>query len=317
MYQNDKKVYDKQEIADMFNDFYINVGPKLAGDINTSNVQLQYDTHLKDINISQSMFMNPCTQDEVCRIINGFKNKTSQDVNGISMKLIKEIKDYIIKPLIYICNLSLMSGEFPNKMKIAKVLPLFKANDVHNVTNYRPVSILPQLSKVLEKLYEKRLREFIARNNLLFDSQYGFRSKMSTSLALNELVDTILNALDNDKFCIGVFIDLKKAFDTVDHTLLIKKLKYYGVRGICSKFLDSYLRDRKQYVTYSNHVSSEQTIKCGVPQGSILGPLLFILYINDMYRISEILRFIIFADTNIFCLGDDPIDLINTVNSEL
>ena len=114
------------------------------------------------------------------------------------------------------------------------------------------------------------------------------------------------------------FIDLKKAFDTVDHTLLIEKFKYYGVRGVCSKFLDSYLSNRKQYVNYNGHASGEQIIKCGVPQGSILGPLMFILYINDMYKVSELLRFIIFADdTNIFCLGDDPVALVNTVNNEL
>ena len=318
MNRNNKKVYDKQTIANMFNDFYINVGPKLASGIDTKHVQLQYDTYLKDIDIEKSMFILPCTEEEVSQIINNFKNKTSQDVNGISMKLVKELKEYLIEPLTHICNKSLLSGVFPNKMKTAKVLPLFKSNDEHNVSNYRPVSILPQFSKVLEKLYEKRLRAFIDKNNLLFSGQYGFRTNRSTSLALNELIDTIVTALGENKFCIGVFIDLKKAFDTVDHTLLIQKFKYYGVRGICSKFLDSYLSNRKQYVNYGSHVSEEQIIKCGVPQGSILGPLLFIMYINDMYKVSEILRFIIFADdTNLFCLGDDLSVLVNTVNIEL
>ena len=203
-------------------------------------------------------------------------------------------------------------------MKIAKVLPLYKANDEHEVSNYRPVSILTQFSKILEKLFEKRLRNFIDKNNLLFDGQYGFRVNRSTGLALTELVDTILNALDNNKYCIGVFIDLKKAFDTVDHTLLVKKFKYYGVRGITSKFLESYLCNRKQYVNYGDYNSAEQTIKCGVPQGSILGPLLFILYINDMCQVSNLLRFIIFADdTNIFCIDRDPKVLIDKLNNEL
>ena len=218
----------------------------------------------------------------------------------------------------YICNLSLKSGVFPDKMKIAKVLPLYKSNDKHNVSNYRPVSILPQFSKILEKIFEKRLREFIDKNDLLFDGQYGFRTNRSTGLAINEMVDTLIQAVDDNKFCIGVFIDLKKAFDTVDHSLLIKKLRYYGVRGITSKFLDSYLNNRKQFVSYNNANSSEQTIKCGVPQGSILGPLLFILYINDMYKISRLLHFIIFADdTNIFHIGNNATNLIHVVNTEL
>ena len=127
-----------------------------------------------------------------------------------------------------------------------------------------------------------------------------------------------MHALDNNKYCVGVFIDLKKAFDTVDHTLLIENFKYYGVRGVTSKFIESYLYNRKQFVNNNNCDSEEQVIKCGVPQGSILGPLLFILYINDMCKVSELLRFIIFADdTNIFCIDNDHKSLINKLNSEL
>ena len=132
------------------------------------------------------------------------------------------------------------------------------------------------------------------------------------------MVDTIVKAIDNNKFCTGVFIDLKKAFDTVDHSLLIKKFKYYGVRGISSKFLDSYLNNRKQFVSYQDVNSTEQLIKCGVPQGSILGPLLFILYINDMCKVSKLLQFIVFADdTNIFYLDNDPFKMVKVINEEL
>ena len=186
-------------------------------------------------------------------------------------------------------------------MKTAHVLPLFESGDEFTVSKYIPVSILPQFSKILEKLFEKRLRNFIANHDVLFSGQYGFRKNRSTNTALIEVIDKITNAIDNSKFCIGVFIDLKKAFDTVDHSLLLKKLRYYGVRGISSIFLESYLNNRKQYVNYKNVNSNEAVIKCGVPQGSILGTLLFILCINDMYKISSILEFIIFADeTNIF-----------------
>ena len=225
MYKNHAKVHDKQDIANMFNEFYINVGPKLASEIDLNGVDIQFDTYLKDLDVKTSMFLSPSNEDEISKIINDFKSKSSQDVNGISMALVKKVKDFITKPLNIICNLSLSKGVFPDKMKIAKVLPLYKAGDEHEVSNYRPVSILTQFSKVLEKLFEKRLRKYIDNNKLLFDGQYGFRVNRSTGLALTEVVNTILNAIDNKKHCIGVFIDLKKAFDTVDHTLLIKKIQ--------------------------------------------------------------------------------------------
>ena len=174
------------------------MGPNLANTIDVSNKDFEYDTYLKDVNVSQSMFIKPTTENEILQIIDSFKNKSSEDIDGISMKLIKRVKRYVVAPLNYICNLSLKSGVFPDKMKIAKVLPLYKSNDKHNVSNYRPVSILPQFSKILEKIFEKRLRKFIDKNDLLFDGQYGFRTNRSTGLAINEMVDTIIQAVDDN-----------------------------------------------------------------------------------------------------------------------
>ena len=132
------------------------------------------------------------------------------------------------------------------------------------------------------------------------------------------MVDLIVNAIDSNKYSIGVFIDLKKAFDTVNHRLLIEKFKFYGIRGIASQFIQSYLNNRNQFVQYKEHKSSGNRILCGVPQGSILGPLLFLLYINDMHKVSKLLHFIIFADdTNIFYLNNDPDILVKVVNEEL
>ena len=247
-----------------------------------------------------------------------WKNKKSTGFDNIDMTIVKHVISHIVKPLSYICNMSLTSGIFPNNMKIAKVIPLYKANGKNEFTNYRPVSLLPQLSKILEKLFGIRLDSFINRYNLLSSNQYGFRTNMSTSLALMELTEEITTALDDKKVTAGVFIDLKKAFDTINHNLLLKKLAHYGVRGVANKWLASYLSNRKQYVSIDECNSDLLNVLCGVPQGSILGPKLFILYVNDMCNISKILKFVLFADdTNIFCSGHDAMQLSRDLSNEL
>lgn len=203
-------------------------------------------------------------------------------------------------------------------MKTAKVIPLFKNGDKHEFTSYRPVSMLSQFSKVLEKLYAQRLDSFIEKNNLLSESQYGFRNNRSTALALMKITEEITTAVDNYQHTIGVFIDLKKAFDTIDHSILISKLNKYGVRGIVLDGLISYLHNRQQYVQLEGYKSECLKLECGVSQGSILGQKLFILYINDICEVSKIMQFVLFADdTNLFCSGDDLISLAETITNEM
>ena len=163
-------------------------------------------------------------------------------------------------------------------MKIAKVLPLYKNGEKHLFTNYRPVSLLSQFSKILEKLFAFRLDKFIDKYQILNDSQYGFRCKNSTSLALLELIEELTNTIDNKESTIGVFIDLKKAFDTIDHSLLLQKIENYGIRGKALTWVKSYLNNRQQYVYFNDTKSDILNISCGIPQGSILGPKFFILY---------------------------------------
>ena len=247
-----------------------------------------------------------------------FKNKTSNDSDGLNMNMIKSIIQTIKTPFTKICNLSLKSGIFPNQLKVAKVIPIFKSGDKHSFNNYRPVSILPQFSKILEKIFYNRLKGFIDKHEILVESQYGFRNERSTSLALIDLLEQITNAIENKMHTIGIFIDLKKAFDTINHDLLIKKMEHFGIRGIANDWLKSYLSNRKQFANYNGTNSDLYDIECGVPQGSILGPLLFILYINDISNVSKILRLILFADdTNLFATGHDLELLCNEINNEL
>ena len=161
-----------------------------------------------------------------------------------------------------------------------------------NMQNYRPIYILPQFSKLLEKLFASRINWFLSDNEVITNSQYVFMNNISTNLAVFELTEFATSSLD----CLGIFIDFKKAFDTVDHTILLKKIELYGLRVISKAFLTSYLSDRKQFVSINQVQSDVLPITCGVQQGSVLGPTLFKLYIDDIVNVSTRLKFILFAD---------------------
>ena len=218
---NNVEVSENKDIANGFNNFFVNVGPSLAKSIPECDGKSFYDYMVNGV--QSSMFMEPTCESEINNVIRIFQNKTSSGHDGISMNIVKTIAQYIAKPFSHICNLSLYNGIFPDNMKIAKVVPIFKSGDNQLFTNYRPVSLLPQFSKILEKLFNSRMVSYITKNNILYSGQYGFRSKFSTSLAIIDLIEQITTNIDEQKCTIGVFIDLKKAFDTIDHKILLKK----------------------------------------------------------------------------------------------
>ena len=253
-------------------------------------------------------------ENEIIEICGSLRSGAAAGYDDIPMNVVKQTIDLINYPLKYILNLSLRY----DSLKIAKVIPLFKSGDHDIFTNYRPVSILPAFSKILEKVVYNRLLKFLNKFNILSDNQYGFRKHHSTAYALTHLYDKISSAIDNQECTVGIFIDLSKAFDTVDHCILLEKLEHYGIRGSALNWFASYLSGRSQFVDFNGYRSSSCQIRCGVPQGSILGPLLFLIYNNDICNVSKVLDFILFADdTNIFFSHKDERLLSQTLNSEL
>jgi len=190
-----------------------------------------------------------------------------------------KLSKYLLAPLLSnVINECICDGVFPNNLKIATVVPLFKSGDSEIPTNYRPISVLTYFSKIFEKVLYRRLDDYFTKNNLLSQQQYGFRNNHSTSLAITDLHENLLRNLDNKLISCAVFLDLRKAFDSVNHSILLTKLEHYGVRGNALKLIQSYLSNRKQYVQGGN-IKSLNSIISGVPQGLILGPIFFFKYL--------------------------------------
>ena len=221
-------------------------------------------------------------------------------------------------PLSYLFNLSFSSGVVPDMKKIARVIPVYKAGCHKVMSNYHPISLLSIFHKLLEKLMYKRLIKFLEKNNILNENEFGFRSNRSTTQAILLIADKLQRAIEDKKISCGIFLDLSKAFDTVYHCILLKKLEQYGIRGIANGWFQSYLSNRKQFVTIVSASSEPQLMTCGVPRGSVLGPLLFLLYINDFNNASSVLDLHLFADdSNLFFSHKNLLTLESIVNNEL
>ena len=199
----------------------------------------------------------------------------SRGPNSIPYKILNLLKKDISKQLAELFNLSLSSSVFPSLLQIAKVAPVHKKDSKLDYRNYRPISLLSDIEKILEKLMYKRVYQFLTENNIIYDLQFGFRQNFSTAHALINLTENIRQALDEGYIGCGIFVDLQKAFDAVHHEILLAKLNHYGIRGASNDWFRSYLSDRQQYVSINGYDSGLTKLNCGVPQGSVLGPLLF------------------------------------------
>ena len=308
-------VDDPAMIAEKLNKFFVNVGPETEKKV-PKVPNASPEKYLKNRNQFELIIAH-ISEEEILNIINALPNKSSGPTS-IPLRLLQDASDIIITPLCHIINLSLSTGIFPDILKITKVVAIHKGGSTQELNNFRPISLLSIFDKIIEKLIHKRVYEFFEDHNILYELQFGFRKKMSTGHSLVEITEEIKESIDNGKFGCGIFIDLKKAFDTVNHQILLTKLEHYGIRGVLLKWFESYLTNRRQYVYHNGIASDMEVITCGVPQGSVLGPLLFLIYVNDLPNISDKLRFFLFADdTNIYYDSNDLVELEKTVNQEL
>ena len=243
---------------------------------------------------------SPITSNEVCQTLGSLKN-SAPGFDNVNAELLQVISDVIAEPLTHIFNLSFSNRIVPQELKTAKIIPIYKGEDPTIFTNYRPVSLLPTISKILEKLSYNRLLRYLDKNDILFQHQYGFRTSGSTYMAITHLTNELYKAKDKNQSTKGIFLVLSKAFDTVNHHILLQKLKRLGLDKQALFWFTSYLEHRLQFVAFKGVNSSTHVTKCGVPQRSVLGPLLYLIYINDLANVSDQISKILLAyDTSLF-----------------
>ena len=291
---NGKTILTNEMVCKEFNSFFASAGKNLANSINATPKN-SFSGYLKN-KVTSYFNFKYITQQDIINIAKSLNLKNSCGYDDISTKLLYNIIPSIAYPISIILNQCYHRGIFPDKLKIAKVIPLYKKDDPSSFNNYRPISLLPAISKIFEKSMHLQILEYFEQNNLLYKSQYGFKPLHSCELAALELVDRIHEYIDRGNDPFAIFLDLSKAFDTLNHDILIHKLKYYGFNTLALNLCESYLKERKQYVEYDKTKSEITVLDTGVPQGSILGPLLFIIYVNDLPNVCTNFIPIMYAD---------------------
>jgi len=318
--ENGEPILDSRTTAETFNEFFTNVFKSVSNSPslleNTYEQKIVNDVKDK---LSNSSFQIPeVLEDFVHKELKSLDETKSTGLDDIGPRILKLSFDVISRPITKMFNISLIKGKFPGKFKTAKVTPIFKKGSKLDKNNYRPISILPVLSKILERHVSNHMRDFLETHKLIFKMQSGFRKNHSCETALTAIIDDWIEAINDKKFVGTIFLDLTKAFDLVNHSLLLNKLRLYGFSGSSVQWFTSYLSNREQKVCVSGHLSSAQPVSAGVPQGSILGPLLFIMYINDLPLHTKDSSVDMFADdTTISAYGKTVLEVHNILQNNL
>ena len=309
-------VKDKTIIAESFNDYFSKIGHETGQNVPSTDVNYSYFLSNQH---PYSMFIDPVVPCDITNTAHKLKSNSSFGHDEISTKLLKQTINNITLPITHIVNRSFITGIVPDQMKIAKVVPVFKSSDRSSIKNYRPISLLTSFSKLLEKIMYDKVMNFLNANNILYEHQYGFRAKHSTMHPIMHFINHCAEATNKypSEYTLAVFCDLSKAFDVINHKILLHKLKSYGIRGLANDWFSSYLSNRTQFVEIDGQNSSRKQIMCGVPQGSILGPLLFLLYVNDIHQACESSILSFADDTTLYISDHNLISLFGKVNEEI
>ena len=306
---NGEEYQENRNIANKMNEYFSSVGETLAEKFKTTS---NYRKYVKK-RILNSFFLSPVVVNETLKEIAKLDDSKAGGDDNMKPGLVKENRDVLADKITHIINLSFKNGVVPDKLKLEKVIPIFKKNNRTDPSNYRPISLISVINKLMEKLMFKQINKFIEKHNIMYDYQFGFRKDHSTTLAIMEICENIIDTLNKGSYITGLYLDLSKAFGTVDHKILLYKLEQYGIRGTPLTWFNSYLSNRLQYNLVNGTKSDTMNIRYGVPQGSVLGPLLFLLYTNDIPNcLPENHKMRLFADdSNIFISSHSPKALKN------
>ena len=313
-----KAIKDKMVISEEFCKFFSSVAIQLKRKaFFLKNFVWGYRSSHERYSSLLNFKLSSTSDTEVLKHLRKLKRKCATGPDNIPACFLKDVCYVIAKPLTHVINLSLTTGIVPNDLKLARITPIYKSGDSHSFDNYRPISILPVVSKVFEKCVHIQLMDYLESSNLLSSYQFGYQSKRSTELATAYFTDKIRQAMDKGEFTGAIYVDLSKAFDTISHGTIISKLPQFGITGTSQDWLASYLFDRKQQVRYKGTSSSQHPVFCGVPQGSILGPLLFLLIFNDATKSISTCKMLMYADdTVLFYSGKDLVDIQKNLEND-
>ena len=307
---NGSSISDPSIIAEVNNNYFSNIASNLDHNIPHSNIS---PLNILVAPVENSFFCPPSDSEEIDNLIR-MQKKKSTDLMNIPVFIYKILASLISHTVSMLFNNPLSEGIFPECFKMVKIIPIFKSGDSNSLANYRPISMLPFLSKMFEKLVCARRDSYLKSNNILRKNLFGFCKNSNTSDAIIEFIDYVYSSLDKKQSAIALYLDYSKAFDTINQDKLMSKLHHNGIKGVTLSWFKSYICNMKQYVSVKNSSSSLSNITLGVPQGSVLGPVLFVLHINDMHRSSNKMHFVHFADdTTVFASDSD----INNVHASV